>query len=218
MPGGSSSGGPDGEPIPPAVEDAYNALAAGRCAEALDIARVLPRRQRVLYRGAARACLAAFGGQPHLWAGATADRDALRGDTDRECFEQDVFRLLDNLVETHRLHPTATIVRHPTGSVNASSCPRITAVLPDHGPPQGGQRARLIGANLDGDVYVHFGDELLGPLRAQGGEVSVTVPPRAPGGPRVVEIWASGWLWDPLVSFTYDRRRGESAAGSRMPV
>jgi len=202
-PGSGSAGGGSPNPRPPqrGERDAYKALAEGRCADALQITNRLPRPWRPLYRGAARACLAAFANRADLWDAAIRGRDAFDPGVARECFQKDVYRLLNDLVEAHRQDPTRTFVRQAAGTVAASTCPRILSITPDHG--RRGQQVRLTGANLTGDLYIHFGEREVGPVRARGDVLVVTVPSRRSGDPSVVGVWVEGWPLRPLVFYRY---------------
>jgi hypothetical protein len=201
-PGGGSSGGGSPNPEPrPGERNAYKALAEGRCTDALAISGRLARPWRPLYRGAARACLAAFANRADLWDEATRNRDAVDPGAAGECFQKDVYRLLNDLVKAYRENPARSFVRQPAGTVAASTCPRILTITPDHG--RRGHQVRLTGANLTGDLYIHFGDREVGPVRAHGNQVVVAVPSRRSGDPSLVGVWVEGWPLAPLVFFRY---------------
>ena len=206
---GSGLAGPGPAPSPGVSsyqeQRVYRALAKGSCAGALSLAERLPNWSRSLYRGAARACLAAFHGRTQLWDGAGKDRDAFAAAGPLGCPESDVYRLLNDLLEAHRQDPTATIERKVGGRVDASTCPRIVAVTPNHGPRSGGQRVTVTGVNLPDRVYIYFGDATLGPVAVHDNRAVITVPSMRRAGARKSGIAVPEWPGDPVAFYVYDR-------------
>ena len=165
------------------AEDAYYSLMDGRCAYVLRLSQKKVEEEGLsgspLYEGVASACLAAFEGRAELWPRAKlAFQKASRDTTVRICEDQAVYGLLQRLIDAHRMHPEARLVKRP-GARRELACPRLTKVTPDHGPAEGGFTVQLEGENLPKVVGVHFGfGNYYRKAVVEGGRhVVFTVPP-----------------------------------------
>jgi hypothetical protein len=166
------------------AEDAYYSLMDGHCAYVLRLSEDkgdegLSGPEGTLYKGAALACLAAFEGRAELWPRAKlAFEKASRDRSVRICEDQAVYGLLQRLIDAHRMHPDARLVKRP-GARRELVCPRLTKVTPDHGPAEGGYTVQLEGENLPKVVGVDFGfGNYYRKAVVEGGRhVVFTVPP-----------------------------------------
>ena len=183
-------------------------LAEGRCAEAREAARALPR----VYRAGAAACLAALGGRDDLWHEAADIADVQP--PLRDCFERAVWNLIKGLVTAHRQYPKAALRPKPASPGATIACPRIIKVVPGHGPAAGGYPLRLIGVHLPSRFNVHFywsvdvGNpvQLIATGSSDGKEAVIEAPPLRLGADRSVAVFPDGWPLEVLNSaeFHYD--------------
>jgi len=138
---------------PPQFE-AYRALQERRCdaVGANSDFGGLPTETQALYRGAASACLAAFGsGDPaQRWAEAKRSYDAIAPHrSSLNCINVAAFSLLELLIREHDANPGGSFEvsnASPTKPA-APPCPHITGLVPPSGPP--GTTVTVTGANLE---------------------------------------------------------------------
>ncbi|MBO0881304.1 MAG: hypothetical protein J2P17_13330 [Mycobacterium sp.] len=193
-------------------EEAFGALADGACADALKPAAELFQPSRSLYEGAASACLAAFHGRADLWPGTERAFGAVSTQTSQlDCIDVVVYGVLRSLVSAHRQNPATTFVKATGVRAHRPVCPRISAVVPDHGPLAGGYPVRIVGEHLPRTAYIHFGDHILTVTSADGRTAVLTVPagnPKDPGdvNERMMDVWVEGWPFEEINStgFIYD--------------
>lgn len=199
-------GGADGP-----EDEAFGAMLEGDCENALRLSEVrsgdrLPQRSRTLYEAAGSACLAAFERRPELWPRAEAAlKKTLKNVSRLDCQQQTVYRLLARLVDLHRTHPNAQLVKEVRGKRGALVCPRFTRITPERGPAEGGFLIRLEGVNLPRVVGVNFGwEHHLTAVSEDGRHVVITAPAGTPDDLRFV--WPDGWPWGNAhnVEFYYD--------------
>jgi hypothetical protein len=194
-------------------------MLAGNCAGTLRLINEDPHELselgRTLYRGAAWACLAAFEGRAELWPRAEAAYEKTRGQTSvLSCESRTVYKLLQRLVDAHRMDPRARLVKR-SGSIRTLGCPRFTRATPDHGPTEGGYTVRLEGQNLPQvvgvnlEVYDGNGDSKHHHVTAvsqDGQHLVITIPPTtSPDGS--ILLWPDGarfWVLGDGVAFKYD--------------
>ena len=179
-----TSGGAD---MPNAI--AYYQIVDDECSSALETAKDLEGDASTsVYRGAARACLAAFHDRPELWDDAAQDLRAAAHDDRVLCTERVLYDLLQTLVQTHTDHPAAKLLKSnkPSGVL---PCPRIFSVSPSHGPAAGGYEVVAHGESLPAKVTILIDDlasdeydEVIGTSNAAGTE-TVFVMPSAPTNP-----------------------------------
>ena len=129
------------------------------------------------------------------------------------CESRTVHKLLQRLVDAHRMEPNARLVKR-SGGVRTLRCPRFTRVTPDHGPRRAATPFRLEGQNLPQVVGVNL--DVLGgnpdvkhhvTAESQDGrQLMITIPPATnPDDP--LFLWPDGArFWYPAdgVEFTYD--------------
>jgi hypothetical protein len=140
-----------GAPIGPPEFTAYRELQQLRCEQVFDRVAELDQPARRLYKGAAKACLAALDGRTRLWRAADAAYVSVAPrSAELTCMDQAALRLLRRLVVLHRRHPDRQFRLAPASAAQAPPCPDITALAPDHGPA--GTVVRLTGENLVGTV------------------------------------------------------------------
>ena len=123
-----------GAPIGPPEFTAYRELQRRRCGTVFDRLGELQQPAKALYRGAARACLAAFEGRPRLWRRAESAYAAVKPRAaELSCMDVAALGLLKRLVTLHRKHPNRPFRRAPVTDSQAPPCPTIAEVLPDRG-------------------------------------------------------------------------------------
>ena len=204
------SGGPAG-----AEEEAFAAMLDGDCARTLRMTDELSEPGQTLYRGAASACLAAFNGRAELWPRAEAAYEKTRGQTSvLSCESRTVHKLLQRLVDAHRMEPQARLVKR-SGGMRTLRCPRFTRVTPDHGPVEGGYTVRLEGEDLPQVVGVNL--DVLGgnydvkhhhvtAVSQDGRHLVITIPPATNPDDQLL-LWPDGarfWYPPDSVEFKYD--------------
>ena len=102
----------------------------GDCTRTLTMTDELSEPGRTLYQGAASACLAAFEGRAELWLRAEAAFEKTRGQTSvLSCESRTVHKLLQRLVDAHRMEPQARLVKR-SGGMRTLRCPRFTRITP----------------------------------------------------------------------------------------
>jgi hypothetical protein len=187
--------------------EAYQELARDECRAVMETAMNFGGWLRRLYGGAGAACLATTATDPlPLWRRAESDLAAVSASVNEfDCTSRDVHRLLGTLVELHRQDPQAPIVRQAPVGASGSTCPRIVAVSPDHGPAAGGQTVVLTGENLAETVTIWFGDVVIGPVRTgKQMRVTITTPPK-PESREQVEVKTADFVgFEGLVRYRYD--------------
>jgi hypothetical protein len=140
-----------GAPIGPPEFTAYRELQQLRCANVFERVGELGQPARRLYKGAAKACLAALDGRTRMWRGADAAYDAVAPrSAELTCMDQAALGLLRRLVVLHRTFPNRQFRLAPSTRSKAPPCPDITALTPDHGTT--GTSVLLTGSNLIGTV------------------------------------------------------------------
>ena len=123
-----------GAPIGPPEFTAYRELQGRRCGTVFDRLGELQQPAKALYRGAARACLAAFEDRPRLWRRAESAYAAVKPRAaELSCMDVAALGLLKRLVTLHRKHPNRQFRRAPVTDSQAPPCPTIAEVLPDRG-------------------------------------------------------------------------------------
>ena len=123
-----------GAPIGPPEFTAYRELQGRRCGTVFDRVGELQQPAKMLYVGAARACLAAFAGRPRLWRRAASAYAAVAPRAgELTCMDVAALGLLKRLVTLHRKHPNRPFRRAPVTDSQAPPCPTIAEVLPDRG-------------------------------------------------------------------------------------
>ncbi len=123
-----------GAPIGPPEFTAYRELQGRRCGTVFDRLGELQQPAKALYRGAARACLAAFEDRPRLWRRAESAYAAVKPRAaELSCMDVAALGLLKRLVTLHRKHPNRPFRRAPVTDSQAPPCPTIAEVLPDRG-------------------------------------------------------------------------------------
>jgi hypothetical protein len=195
-------------------EMAFGFMLDGDCAGTLRMTDELSEPGRTLYRGAASACLAAFEGRAELWPRAEAAYEKTRGQTSvLSCESRTVHKLLQRLVDTHRMEPQAHLVKR-SGGMRTLRSPRFTRVTPDHGPAEGGYTVRLEGQNLPQVVGVNLdvlggnddADHHVTAVSQDGRHLMITIPPATnPDDP--LFLWPDGarfWYPPDGVKFKYD--------------
>lgn len=193
-------------------EGLFTALSEGRCAEVLTRLTGAPSDELddttvVLYRGAAQACLAAFGQRSALWAPAeTALADLTYRGGSLDCIDRSVYDLLRTLIEVHRSDPAATLVRGGQSSTAGPRCPRVRSLDPDHGPAAGGYDILVIGEYFPDPAVIHFGRHTLTVPTSAGQRALVTVPPAGSDDYPGIAVWIEGWPYEGTqsVPFYYD--------------
>jgi hypothetical protein len=205
---------PPAEEVPPSLA-LYDALVAGKCELVLDgITDLDSSRHQALYQGIGSACIAAFQGGEDRWAQARA---ALSDARDQEgylyCWDRDVLQLLETLVQHSEKLPGGTFERREGGA--ASSCPRITRLEPEHGPP--GIPLTIHGERLFNVTQVFFNfanpERALAESDPNGRRVEVDAVPSAGSPGQSVLVWMNvsgpGVFLDPAATFTYAEETNE---------
>lgn len=124
-------GAPDGPP----EFTAYRELQQRHCTTVFARVGELDEPARMLYQGAAHACLAAIKGDSARWSRAEAALAQVAGRTDElNCMDGAALALLDRLVTLHADHPERTFTLAAGSKSKAPPCPTIGAVKPDRGP------------------------------------------------------------------------------------
>jgi len=153
-----------GAPEGPPEFTAYRELQELRCDKVFDRVAELQEPAQTLYKGAARACLAAFDGRKDLWPRADAAYDAVVGRRDElTCMDRAALALLERLVALHSQFPHRAFENAATDQAQAPPCPNIVGLTPDHGPA--GTLVRMTGLQLGApvvgvDVVDSFGTSL----------------------------------------------------------
>jgi hypothetical protein len=195
---------------------AYYFFSRAACEDLADEAPQLTEPFRTLYESAGAACMAAFRGMPEQWAHAEDDFSRLDANTTAfECFDRDAYAMLQSLIDFHRQFPGYRIARGQP-STSRTSCPRITEIIPDHGPLQGGQQVEVRGVNLPATLVVDFGsphDSASPVLSRNGVEATVTTPASDSPWSALVSVDGFGYASDTY--YTYDDP--ETAAPSGPP-
>jgi hypothetical protein len=123
-----------GAPIGPPEFTAYRELQQLHCATVFDRVGELQFPAVTLYKGAARACLAAFDGRSRMWRrAATAYERVAPLRAELSCMDVAAFGLLRRLVTRHERYPLRTFRRAPVTDSKAPPCPSLTGLQPDHG-------------------------------------------------------------------------------------
>jgi hypothetical protein len=214
-------GAPDGPP----QFTAYRELQQLRCDKVFDRVGELQEPARTLYKGAARACLAAFDGRTDLWSRADAAYDAVAGRRgELTCMDRAAFALLERLVTLHSQFPDRAFENAATGEAKAPPCPSIAGLAPDHGPA--GTLVRMTGLHLGAsvvgvDVVDSFGAPLPAVIVSRGkGALEFTMPEAPPAGASamacVVVRAAPDWSADGAM-FTYESADAGSPTSFECP-
>jgi hypothetical protein len=201
-----------GAPEGPPEFTAYRELQQLRCDKVFDRVAELQEPARTLYKGAARACLAAFDGREDLWPRADAAYDAVAGRRgELTCMDRAALALLDRLVTLHKEFPHRAFENAATDEAMAPPCPSISGLTPDHGPA--GTLVRVTGQHLgEGVVGVDVVDSFGTSLPAENvshvkGALEFTMPESPPAGASamacVVLRAAPDWSADGAM-FTYE--------------
>jgi hypothetical protein len=201
-----------GAPEGPPEFTAYRELQQLRCEKVFDRVAELKEPARTLYKGAARACLAAFSGRADLWSRADAAYDAVAGRRgELTCMDRAAFALLERLVTLNTQFPHRSFENGPTAAAKAPPCPSIVGLTPDHGPA--GTLVRMtgqhLGENVVGvDVVDSFGTALPAVnVSHEKGALAFTMPEAPPAGASamacVVVRAALDWSADGAM-FTYE--------------
>jgi len=177
----------------PPEEAAHFWFMKGDCATTLSIARAtgsdeaMEEPYKSLYEGAAAACLAAFHGRSGLWRTAVERFEAV-GPASLSCWDHEVYRILKAIVEAHRANPAGKLEKRQ-GSPH-TDCPELTALVPDHGPRDGGYTVEVTGRNLPAtlDLYWFGPDQITTGRIESDGRMMVVVPAAAPGQPADMSV------------------------------
>jgi hypothetical protein len=214
-------GAPDGPP----EFTAYRELQQLHCAKVFDRVAELQEPARTLYRGAARACLAAFDGRDDLWPQSAAAYDAVAGRSgELNCMDRAALALLERLVTLHTQFPHRRFENAATDQAKAPPCPSITGLTPDHGPA--GTQVRLTGRHLGaGVVGVEIVDSFGTSQPATdvthvSGALEFTMPDAPPAGASsiacIVVRAAPDWSADGAM-FTYESADAGSPTALACP-
>ncbi len=209
-----SPGGMGGPGIPPSLY-AYAAFTTASCEKVASSAAYLTGPVRTLYEGAAAACMAAFREHSEQWAQAESKYSQVEASTTAfECIDRDVYTMLGSLIDIHRQYPDYRIVRGTSGTTR-TSCPRITEIVPDHGPIQGGQQVQVRGVNLPTRLVVDFDNVTASPVHSNGVEGTLTTPPLTEVDPEncpcKAYVYVQDFWWAGGVPYTYDPLAATSA-------
>ncbi|MEU8241011.1 IPT/TIG domain-containing protein [Actinoplanes missouriensis] len=197
---------------------AYDAFSVTSCDDVTATAEGLDEPGRTLYASAGAACSAAFRDRPDLWAQA---EDGLRrlesaDPADFACFDDDARAMLAALVRIHHQSPGTRIMTAPEDSTAPTTCPRITAVQPDHGALAGGETVVVTGVNLQDAQSVDFGVTSVAAVPGPGGTTATVVTP-AGDTPGWIDVSVSGYFWASIGVYEYEEPP-VTVAGSGSPV
>lgn len=215
-------GGLGGPGIPPGYY-AYAEFSTASCDAIARSTVNLTGSLHTLYEGATAGCMAAFGGHLEKWAQAESALSQLTVNTTAfSCLDRDVYLMLGTLISMHHQFPTYRFVRG-SPSVTRTTCPRITGVIPDHGPIEGGKQVQVRGVNLPASLVVDFSEVSASPVQSNGTEATLITPPfnSADSGdcPCTAYLSVDGFWYGQGsgVAYTYQPQAAEATASSGSP-
>lgn len=181
--------GPSAPTGPPEFR-AYELLRTRDCTQVLTVLGDDPNASGIsalgysVYKGAARACLAAQHGRAADWSQAETAVASVQGQEEElGCLDRTAFGVLRALVSQHQSNPGRRI-RFGVGSTeaHAPACPTISSLQPDNGVE--GEEIRIIGTNLgevsDVQILDSLGNSVGAGLARPLGGLVITLPEDPP--------------------------------------